>query len=164
MRTLLFLALAAASSAAFAKPVTENVTWEVDGKTFAGVLVYDDAGGDAAGKRPGLVMFPNWMGVTDTAVNHAQTIAGLDYVVLLADMDGEGVRPAGPEDAGAAAKAVYDDRPGLRRRAAAALDVLRRSDAPFDPERVAAFGFCFGGAVALELARSGSDIDGAVRY
>ena len=45
--------------------------WEVDGTTFAGVLVYDDAGGDATGKRPGLVMFPNWMGVTDTAGNVA---------------------------------------------------------------------------------------------
>src|SRR5688572_26928256 len=165
MRTLLFLALSLASATVAAKSVAEPVEWDVDGTTFRGFLVYEDSG-DGASKRPGLVMFPNWMGVTEDAVMRAKEIAGDDYVVLVADMYGKGMRPAGPDEAGAAAKAVYDDRPGLRRRAAAALDVLMRSDgeSPLDTKKLAAFGFCFGGAVALDLARAGGDIDGAISF
>ena len=42
---------------------------------FSGYVVYDDA---AKAKRPGLVMVPNWMGVTDDAVARAKAIAGDD--------------------------------------------------------------------------------------
>ena len=99
MRTLLFLAMSLACSSAFAKSVTEPVEWEVDGTTFQGYLVYEDSG-DGATKRPGLVMFPNWMGVTEDAVMRAKDIADDDYVILVADMYGKGVRPANPDVAG----------------------------------------------------------------
>lgn len=165
MRTLLFLALSLASVPVAAKSVTELVEWDVDGVTYQGYLVYEDSG-DGATKRPGLVMFPNWMGVTEDAVMRAKDIADDDYVVLVADMYGKGVRPANPAEAGKLSGAVSGDRPALRRRAAAALDVLRRSDgeAPLDERRLAAIGFCFGGAVALDLARAGGDIAGAVSF
>ena len=165
MRTLLILAMSLACSSAFAKSVTEPVEWDVDGTTFQGYLVYEDSD-DGATKRPGLVMFPNWMGVTEDAVMRAKAIADDDYVVLVADMYGKGVRPANPDEAGKASAAVYADRDRLRRRAAAALDVLRRSDgeAPLDERKLAAIGFCFGGAVALDLARVGGDIDGVVSF
>ena len=165
MRTLLFLALSVACTSVAAKSVAEPVEWDVDGTTFQGYLVYEDSA-DGASKRPGLVMFPNWMGVTEDAVMRAKDIADDDYVILVADMYGKGVRPENPDEAGKAAGAVYADREALRRRAAAALDVLRRSDgeAPLEESKLAAIGFCFGGAVALDLARAGGNIDGAVSF
>lgn len=165
MRTLLFLALSLASTSVAAKAVAEPVEWDVDGTTFRGFLVYEDSS-DGATKRPGLVMFPNWMCVTDDAVMRAKDIADDDYVILVADMYGKGVRPTNPDEAGKASAVVYADREGLRRRAVAALDVLRRSDgeAPLDERKLAAIGFCFGGAVALDLARAGGNIDGAVSF
>lgn len=164
-RTLLCLALSFACTSVAAKSVAEPVEWDVDGKTFQGYLVYEDSA-DGASKRPGLVMFPNWMGVTEDAVMRAKDIADDDYVILVADMYGKGVRPANPEEAGKASAAVYADREALRRRASAALDILRRSDgeAPLDERKLAAIGFCFGGAVALDLARAGGNIDGAVSF
>jgi dienelactone hydrolase len=163
MRRLLALALCTLSVSAFAKPVAEPVSWQHGGVDFDGYLVYDDAEDDL---RPGLVMVPNWMGVTDTAIERAKTIAGDDYVVLLVDMYGRGVRPANPEEAGKAAGAVYADRPALRGRVNAALGVLKASagKTPLDVTQLGGIGFCFGGAVVLELARSGADIAGVVSF
>lgn len=139
------------------------MSWSHGGTDFDGYLVYDDSESD---KRPGLVMVPNWMGVNDSAIAKAKQIAGDDYVVLLVDMYGRGVRPANADEAGKAAGAVYADREALRGRINTALGVLRSSaaKAPLDATQLGAIGFCFGGAVALELARSGADIGGVVSF
>ncbi|KAA2285209.1 dienelactone hydrolase family protein [Arenimonas fontis] len=163
MRTLLALALAAITLPAFARPVTEPVTWNHGGTEFAGYLVYDDEG---EARRPGLLMVPNWMGVGEEALERARRVAGKDYVVLVADMYGKDVRPANTSEARAAVGAVYADIDTLRGRAGAALEALRAAAdrAPVDPQRLAAFGFCFGGGVVLELARAGADIAAAVSF
>ncbi|MBW8366289.1 MAG: dienelactone hydrolase family protein [Arenimonas sp.] len=163
MRTLLALALFGLSATAFAKPVAEPVSWSYGGTDFDGYLVHDDSESD---KRPGLLMVPNWMGVNDSAIEKAKQIAGDDYVVLLVDMYGRGVRPANADEAGKAAGAVYADREALRGRINAALGVLAASAAktPLDATQLGAIGFCFGGAVALDLARSGADIAGVVSF
>ena len=59
-------------------------------------------------------------------------------------------------------KAYADGGVTLRARADAALQALKRQadTAPLDAGRLGAFGYCFGGSVALELARSGSDLAG----
>src|SRR5262245_8888205 len=72
--------------------VTERrVEWTLDGTTFEGRLVFGDG---LQGKVPGLVMVPNWMGVTEESIARAREIAGNRYVVLVADVYGKGVRPA----------------------------------------------------------------------
>ena len=48
-----------------AKPVE----WTLGTQAFSGVLVYDDA---SSAKRPGLVMVPDWKGVTDAAIATAE--------------------------------------------------------------------------------------------
>ncbi len=163
MRTLLAIALLGLSASVFAKPVAEPVSWNHGGTDFDGYLVYDDGDSD---KRPGLVMVPNWMGVNDSAIAKARQIAGDDYVVLLVDMYGRGLRPADADEAGKAAGAVYADREALRGRINAALGVLAASAGrtPLDATKLGAIGFCFGGAVVLDLARSGADIAGAVSF
>lgn len=163
MRSLIALALCCLSVAAFAKPVAEPISWNHGGTDFDGYLVYDDAS-DA--KRPGLLMVPNWMGINDVAIERAKTIAGDDYVILLVDMYGRGVRPANADEAGKAAGAVYADPDALRARIQRALTVLETAAArtPMDTTRIGAIGFCFGGAVVLDLARSGAGVDGVVSF
>lgn len=140
---------------------TRPVDWEVGDKTFSGVLVFDDAG---AAKRPGLVMVPNWMGVTPSAIAQAGRIAGSEYVVLVADVYGKGERPKDSDQAAALSKSLRDDRALLRSRIEQAVEVLRgqAADAPLDAERIGAVGFCFGGTTVLELARAGSGVAGVV--
>lgn len=154
--------LAACALPAFAKMQAKPVEWKVGDTTFAGVLVYDDAGG----KRPGLVMVPDWYGVTDSAIAKARHIAGKDYVVLLADVYGKGVRPRDGKQASAAVGAVTKDPANWRARVAKALEVLRANalHAPLDATRLAAIGYCFGGSSVLELARSGADVAAVVTF
>jgi dienelactone hydrolase len=163
MRTLLALALLATAFSASAAPRAEKISWKEGGKDFDGYLVWDDA---LKAPRPGLVEFPNWWGVTDAAVAKAKVLAGKDYVILLADVYGRGLRPKNPDEAGKASGAALGDEKALRARAAAALAVLKGAGAkaPVDATRIGAIGFCFGGAVALDLARSGADLKGVATF
>ena len=161
MRALAFAVLSLLGSPPLLAAVQSTpVEWELDGTKFSGFLVHDDA---TTAAKPGIVMVPNWMGVNESAVERAKAIAGSDYVVLVADVFGATVRPANPQEAGAAAKDAYSDLPRLRARTAKALEVLRGSKG-VDAERVAAVGFCFGGTASLELARGGAELDGVVSF
>ena len=161
-RILAAVALCTLTGPVWAAMQQKPVEWTVGKERFSGYLVYDDA---VEKPLPGLVMFPNWMGVTDLSVDKARQIAGDDYVVLVADVYGKGVRPADAAAAGAAVGKAYDDGGlRLRDRANAAVAALKAQagKAPLDATRIGAFGFCFGGSVALELARSGADVAGVV--
>ena len=156
---LLMLAATSTQAAMVVKPIS----YTVDKTVFAGHLVYDDA---SKALRPGLVMVPNWMGETESAVDKAKTIASTDYVILVADMYGEGARPKNAEEASAQVGKLYADRAVLRARINEAVATLRAQagKAPLLPGKIAAIGFCFGGTTILELARSGADVAGVVSF
>lgn len=165
MRTRLFVL---ALVAAFASPlqaamVSRPIDYEVGGKKMRSVLVYDDA---AKTPRPGLVMTPDWVGLTSDNLALAEKIAGKDYVILVADVYGADAQPQTPEQAGATTKALYQKRGELRARIAGALAQLKAQagKAPLDGKHWGAFGFCFGGATTLDLARSGADVAGVVSF
>jgi dienelactone hydrolase len=146
-----------------AEVVTKAIDYRIGDTELASTLVFD-AGSKSP--RPGLVLIPNWMGASAAAIEKAKAIAGDDYVILVADVYGKDVRPKNNEEAGAAAKAAYADRAALRARVNAALAQLKAQAgaAPIDTARLGAIGFCFGGATALELARSGGDVAGVVSF
>jgi dienelactone hydrolase len=150
-------------ASAAAAMVTKNVSYDVGGKPMQSVLVYDDAVKNA---RPGLVMTPDWLGMNENQIALAKQIAGKDYVVLVADVYGTAVRPKNPDEAGAATKSMYEHRADLRARISAALDQLKAQagKAPLDGKHWGAFGFCFGGATTLDLARSGADVQAVVSF
>lgn len=159
--SLMFSALLCAMPAMAAQRVAP-LEWQHDGETFRGHLVYDDAQDDP---RPGLVMVPNWMGVTDEAIERAKAVAGDDYVVLVADVYGKDRQPKDSGEAGKLANALRgDDRGPLRARMQAAVDALKAQagQVPLQADRIGAFGFCFGGTAVLELVRAGATLAGAV--
>ena len=123
------------------------------GKTkFIGYLASDDA---RSGPRPGIVVFPEAFGLGDHAKKRADRLAQLGYVALAADINGEGAVYNDMAQLGPLIQSFYDDRSEWRLRARAALDALRAQPG-VDGARLAAIGYCFGGATALELARSGA--------
>ena len=143
--------------------VVKPISYTVDKTVFAGHLVYDDS---TTTLRPGLVMVPNWMGETGSAVDKAKKIASTDYVILVADMYGQGVRPANAEEARAQVSKLYADLPLLRARIHEAVATLKAQvgKAPLQAGKIGAIGFCFGGSTVLELARSGADLAGVVSF
>lgn len=152
----------AASPRTEAAMVEATVPYEVNGVSFEGVLVRDDA----IEAQPVLLMVPNWMGVTADNVESARSVAAMGYVVFVADLYGRSIRPANKDEAGLAAGTVRADRAMMRVRANASLDVLlaHAAKARADTSRVGAIGFCFGGGAVLELARSGRALAGVVSF
>lgn len=153
-----FAALAAVGTMAKAAVVTRSIDYVVGGTKMRSVLIYDST---IKAPRPGIVVVPNWMGINNAAIDKAKVIAGKDYVLLLADVYGVDVRPKNGDEAGMLAKSLYADRKVLRERAKAAFGQLKAqsfSEVPLDGRHWGAIGFCFGGAAALDLARSGADI------
>lgn len=141
--------------------VNRAVRYEVEGRSFEGRLLFD---GSSQGARPGLLMAPNWMGVSARAIDMAERVAMRGYVVLVADLYGADVRPQDAQQASAAMMAVKDTS-ALRQRMQAALMTLREQrDIPLDAARLATFGFCFGGHCALELARSGAEVQASISF
>ena len=102
-KSLLPLALAGLVGVAEAAVVVKPVPYEIDGEAFEGLLIYDDA---VTTPRPGLLMVPNWLGVTDKSAEKAARAASDKYVVFMADMYGKAIRPSNPDEAKAAATAV----------------------------------------------------------
>jgi dienelactone hydrolase len=151
------------AGAAHAAMVAKNLDYEVGGKPMQSVLVYDDA---VKTPRPGVVMTPDWLGMNPDQVALAKQIAGKDYVILVADVYGADVRPKNADEAGKAAKSMYEHRADLRARITAALAQLKAQagKAPLDGKHWGAIGFCFGGATTLDLARTGADVQGVVSF
>ena len=132
-----------------------------DGDTqLQGWLVYDDA---VEGKRPGVVIYPEWWGLTDYPKSRAEQLAKLGYVAFAADIYGKGVTTDDPKKAGELSQPFRDDRSLMRKRSMLAVEQLRKSDR-VDGSNVAAIGYCFGGTCSLELARMGADLKGVVSF
>jgi dienelactone hydrolase len=148
---------------AAAKPVQKPVVYELEGTKFEGVLVYDDA---VKTPRPGLVLVPNWLGINEPNLKQAATVAGKQYIIFVADIYGQAVRPKNTEEAGKAAGAVKGDRNLLRARMNKGLEVLRTEGKAvgLDAKKLGAIGFCLGGTSVLELARSGAPVAGVVSF
>ncbi len=162
MRFFLFsmLAFAGMTSSACAALKTQLVDYKQGDALMEGYMSYDDS---FTGKRPGILVVHEWKGLNDYAKMRADMLAKLGYVAFAADIYGKGIRPQTVADAGAMAGKYKADRPLLRARVNAALDVLK-ADPNVDLEKLAAIGYCFGGTAALELARSGADVKGIVSF
>jgi dienelactone hydrolase len=123
---------------------------------LTGVLCRDEA---LPGPRPGVLLVHGGAGLDQHARGQARRYAALGYIVFACDMLGDGV--AGDRDRVIGClTALRDDPPFMVRRAQAGLTALSRCPDAGGP--VAAIGFCFGGMVALALARSGEPMAGAV--
>jgi dienelactone hydrolase len=152
--------LVASVVAARAAIHTETVEYKQGDTTLEGYLAYDDS---ISGKRPGILVVHQWLGLTDYEKMRAKMLAQLGYVAFCADIYGKGVRPKDVSEAGAQAGKYKGDRTLLRARVNAGLDELKKNDL-VDTKNVAAIGYCFGGTTVIELARSGAELNGVVSF
>lgn len=141
---------------AVVEKVVEYQAGDVQGEGFH---AYDDA---VKGQRPAVLIVHQWTGLTDYEKMRARMLAELGYNVFALDIYGKGVRPQ-PPAAGQEAGKYKGDRALYRQRLQAGLAVLVK-DERTDAARVAVIGYCFGGTGALELARSGAKVVGAVSF
>ena len=143
---------------AYAAIRTETVEYRDRDAVLEGYLAYND---DSQTRMPGVLIIHEWTGLGPYVEKRAEQIASLGYVAFAADIYGKGIRPSDPKDAAAQSAIYKKDRALMRERAMAGLKILQ-TDPLVDPSRIAVIGYCFGGTTALELARSGADLRGAV--
>lgn len=138
----------------------ESVTYTHDGTTLEGYLAVPEEGD---GPFPAILIAHQWKGLGAYEKSRADMLAKLGYVAFAVDVYGQGVRPESQE-AAAAESSKYKSNPELARgRMMAALETVRGME-NVDATKIAAIGYCFGGTMALELARAGADIAGVVSF
>ena len=116
-----------------------------------------------AGKRPAVLVVHEWWGLNDYAKMRVRELAKLGYIAMAIDMYGNGKRADNPDDAGKLAEPFYKNPQMAIPFFAAALAKLK-SYSQTDPTKVAAIGYCFGGAQVLNIAKFGEDLKGVVSF
>ncbi len=149
-----------AAVAVHAEVQTREVDYEVDGESFTGYLAYDDSIDE---NRPGVLIVHEWWGHGDYVRKRAEMLAELGYVAFALDMYGSDKYAEHPSQANEFMQAVLSDQDAAKARFTAALSVLREQPMVAQDD-IAALGYCFGGAVVLNMARAGVDLDGVVSY
>lgn len=113
---------------------------------------------------PTVLIAHQWMGITDHEKGRADMLAKECYNAFVLDMYGKGVKLKDTDEAGKMAGMYKNDAVLGRKRVTAALDYVRKLDGVVDTNNIAIMGFCFGGTMALELARTGANIKGAISF
>lgn len=157
---LLMLSMCCLSVAAKAAVQGKEVTYQADGTTLKGYIAYDDA---INGKRPAVLVVPEWWGQNEYARRRARMLAEQGYTALAVDMYGNGKVADNPDDARKLVTEVNKDPAMAKARFEAAMQVLRKHQT-VDANKLAAFGYCFGGGVVLNMARIGEDLKGVASF
>lgn len=142
------------------KIVEENVTYSSNGVSLKGFVAYNE---NIKGKRPAVLVVPEWWGLNDYTKSRARQLASLGYIAMAADMFGDGKIAANPDEAQSLSTPFYQDPKLGEERLNAALNKIK-GYSQTDPNNIAAIGYCFGGSVVLNSAKLGMPLKGVVSF
>lgn len=130
-----------------------EIDYAANGTTLKGYLATSNAGAPTAG----VLVVHEWWGHNPYVRARADQLAEAGYTALAVDMYGDGELAQDPDRAGELMNAAFSAPDRLRARFDAAFALLAQQP-NVDARKIAAAGYCFGGAVALEMARAGVDL------
>ncbi len=148
------------ASAASGEVRTKEVEYNQGETVLQGFVAWDDA---LKGSRPGVLVVHEWWGHNEHARDQAKRLAAAGYVGFALDMFGKGKVTTHPKEAQGFMSEAKKDPAVISARFRAALEELKK-DPHVDREQLAAVGYCFGGSVVLDAARSGADLDAVVSF
>lgn len=157
---LSFLFLIFSAGIVHSEIVSRNHMYKDGDVELEGYVAYDSA---LTGKRPVVLIVHQWKGLGAYEKLRADMLAKLGYLAFCVDIYGKGERAQNYEQARSYATKYRSDIALMRRRVLAGMDAALSLPVA-DDRRVAAIGYCFGGGVVLELARSGADVAGVVSF
>ncbi|MEO6722020.1 MAG: dienelactone hydrolase family protein [Ferruginibacter sp.] len=157
---LLFMTSASINAQKSTSIKGEEVSYLSGGKTMKSYVAYDEK---QTGKRPAIIVVPEWWGINDYTKTRAKMLAELGYIAIAVDMYGEGKIAADPKEAGQLATPFYEDFQLDVERIEAAANKLKEYPQT-DTGRMAAIGYCFGGSMVLNAAKLGMDLKGVVSF
>ncbi|MCW3092166.1 MAG: dienelactone hydrolase family protein [Ferruginibacter sp.] len=138
----------------------EEVTYSDGTTALKGYVAYNEK---QSGKRPAIIVVPEWWGNNEYTRKRARMLAELGYIAIAADMYGDGKLGSNPSEAQALATPFYKDpQLGKSRIEAAIKKVVSYPQA--DAQKIAAIGYCFGGSMVLNAAKMGENLKGVVSF
>jgi len=137
---------------------TEKITYQSGDNSFEGFLAQPE--GDS---NPCVLIAHTWAGRDAFVEEKAKLLTELGYAAFAIDMYGDGKIGTSNEENAGMMQPLLDDRDELAKRALASLDAVSKIDS-IDASKIVIMGYCFGGLVAMDLARTGADIKGAVSF
>ncbi len=138
----------------------EEITYQAGDTTLKGYMAWD---ANQPGPRPGVIVVHEWWGHNEYVRRRARMLAEEGYAALALDMYGDGKQADHPEDAQKLMMEAISNAEIAKARFLAAYELLR-SHAATDPSKIAAIGYCFGGAVVLQMARFGTGLAGVASF
>lgn len=153
-----FLLSASAQNKASVK--TEEISYALAGTTLKSYVAFNE---NQKGKRPGVIVVPEWWGNNEYSKMRARKLAELGYIAIAVDMYGDDKIAANPADAQALAMPFYKDPQLGKSRIEAAINKLKEYPQT-DASNLAAVGYCFGGSMVLNAAKLGMDFKGVVSF
>jgi len=147
-------------TAAQAEVRSEAISYRDGEAELTGHLYWDDA---ISGKRPGVLVVHEWWGLNEYAKWRAGQLAEMGYVAFAADMYGGNKVTTHPAQAQEWMTVTTSNLDAWRQRGLAGLQQLSSSPLT-DTSRMAAIGYCFGGATVMQLAYAGADLKGVVSF
>lgn len=136
------------------------VSYSLNGENYCDFVMYDK---HLEGKRPAILVIPEWWGLNDYPKSRARQLAELGYIAMAVDMYGNDQLAANPVEAGELAGIYYKNPELTKVRLDAAMAQLKKY-AETDTAKMAAVGYCFGGFVVLNAAKLGADLKGVVSF
>jgi len=112
---------------------------------------------------PLVLVAHTWAGRDDFVEKKAIELAEEGYVAMAVDMYGDAKVGTSTEENQSMMTPLIEDRDKLKAIINSAVEAGKKIDG-VDSSKVAAIGYCFGGLVVLDLARSGTDISGVVSF
>ena len=112
---------------------------------------------------PLVLVVHTWAGRDDFVEKKAIELAEEGYVAMAVDMYGDAKVGTSTEENQSLMTPLIEDRDKLKAIINSAVEAGKKIDG-VDSSKVAAIGYCFGGLVVLDLARSGTDISGVVSF
>lgn len=130
-----------------------------DGSTLIGYFAAPENSHAIAG----IIVAPEWWGRTEYTEQRARELAEHGYAALAIDMYGDKKVTSDAKQAHEWMMQTFDDSETIVTRASAALQTLAQQS-EVNADKLAAIGFCYGGKVVLDLARSGADLKAVATF
>lgn len=138
---------------------TESITYSDQDTLLEGFLALPAA--LKAQKLPLVLLCHAWAGRNDFIMEKAVELAKLGIIGFALDMYGKGILGRSQEENRLLKAPFLEDRSLLLKRALCGFEKACSIDG-VDTNRIACLGYGFGAVCALDLARSGTDIKGAI--
>lgn len=111
----------------------------------------------------GVIVAPEWWGRNEYTEQRARELAEHGYAAFAIDMYGDKKVTTDAKQAYEWMMQTFEDADTIVTRASAALATLAAQN-EVNADKLAAIGFCYGGKVVLDLARSGADLKAVATF